>query len=94
MNKYKNDWILILKTTSSFSTSLKNTLEEIVDGHHNDANCKKYQEQYVKDYGKASPPCKFKDHPELIPNLLEKIFIDSDGKVSRVAKLKSFFESK
>ena len=89
-----------MKTFSLFSTDLKNTLEEIVNGYHNDAKCKEYQEYYESKHGKTPPPCKFKDHPELIPNLLEKVIIDSDGQVKEPkreglrAKLKRFFKGK
>ena len=46
-------------------------LKEIVNRHQNNANCKKYHSKYEKLYGKALPPCKFKDHPGLIQNLLD-----------------------
>ena len=69
---------------SSFSTYLKNTLKEIFNGHHNDANCKEYQERYERVHKKAPPPCKFKEHPELIPNLLQKVVIDSDGQAEEL----------
>ena len=64
---------------SSFSSDLKTTLEEIVSGHHNDANCKKFQEKHERNHGKAPQPCKFKDHPEQIQELLEKIVVDSNS---------------
>ena len=57
---------------------MKGILEEIVETHHNDYNCNRYQSNYKGAYGKAPPSCKFEDHPELIQNLLEKIIIGSD----------------
>ena len=62
----------------SFSSDLKTTLEEIVSRHHNDANCKKFQKEHKRKHGKAPQPCKFKDHPEQIPKLLEKIVIEHE----------------
>ena len=57
---------------------MKTTLEEIVSGHHNDANCKKFQKEHQRIHGKAPQPCKFKDHPEQIQKLLEKITIEDE----------------
>ena len=80
----------------SFSTKLKTTLEEIVSGHHNDANCKEFQEKYERRHGKAPQPCKFKDHPKQIPNLLEKIVSDESerSKLGFRKRLKNFYTRK
>ena len=66
----------------SFSTKLKKTLLKIVNGHHNDTNCKKYQEFYERRHEKAPPTCKFKDHPKQIQSLLDKIVIGSNGEIT------------
>ena len=70
-----------MMTFSIFSTLLKDTLEEIVNGHHNDENCKEYEEKYESIHRKSPQFCRFKDHPDLIPKLLDKIFIESNDEV-------------
>ena len=77
VQKYYVSFVYIFQLFFSiFSTLLKDTLEEIVNGHHNDDNCKEYEEYYKRDHGKAPQSCKFKDHPNLISKLLDKIAIE------------------
>ena len=75
---------------------MKTTLKEIVSGHHNDANCKTYQNKYKRIHGKAPQSCKYiKDNlkntfrraldintysPD-IQKLLDKIVVIENGKV-------------
>ena len=54
---------------------MKTALEEIVSGQHNDAKCKEFQKEHKEKYGVAPPQCKFKENPEEIPKLIEKIVI-------------------
>ena len=68
-------------TFSIFSTLLKKTLEEIVNGHHNNENCKIYEEKHERTHGKAPQFCRFKDHLDLIPKLLDKIVIEANDDV-------------
>ena len=82
-----------------FSSKLKTALEEIVSGQNNDAKCKEFQEEHEKYYGVAPPKCKFKENPEEIPKLIEKIVIGKDGnfqiekpKQSFKARFKNFFK--
>ena len=57
------------------SSEFNSTLVEIVNGYHNDVNCEGYQEEHKEKHGKATQLCKFKDQPEKIANLMEKILI-------------------
>ena len=58
---------------------MKTALQEIVSGQHNDEKCKEFQERHKEEYGVAPPKCKFKENPEEIPKLIEKIVIGEDG---------------
>ena len=58
-----------------FSSKLKTALEEIVSGQHNDEKCKEFQEIHSERFGVAPPQCKFKENPEEIPKLIEKVVI-------------------
>ena len=63
----------ITEIKTSFRSELITTLSKIVHGHHNYDKCKKYAEKHERKHGKAPLSCKFKDYPEAISKLLEKI---------------------
>ena len=80
-----------MKTSSflCFSSELKTALEEIVSGKHNDSRCNKFQEYHENRYGVAPAQCKYKENPQEIHKLIEKIDINKALTSIRVSKLKT-----
>ena len=60
---------------SIFRSKLKTTLNEIINGNHDNVNCNRYKENHESTHTRAPQKCSFRDHPDQIPKLLEKIEI-------------------
>ena len=58
-----------------FSNRWKPYFEQILDGQHDDELCIEYQEHHKRKFQTDPRPCKYKDCPENIPKLLDKIVI-------------------
>ena len=66
-----------------FSNPEKLFFEEMLNGRHNDELCIEYQQNHKRKFQTDPRPCKYKDCPENIPKLLDKIVISDVQKVSK-----------
>ena len=68
---------------SSANSNFANELEAIMNGTHNDKQCRKYGRVQASSKN-VTQMCKFKNYPEEITKLLEKIVIETDGTVLKI----------
>ena len=54
---------------------MRTLLERIVVGYHFDEVCHNYQQRHKRLFHFDAPPCKYKENPEELPKLLEKLVI-------------------
>ena len=62
---------------------MKFRFEQILNGQHDDELFLEYQENHKIKFKTYPRPCKYKDCPENIPKLLDKIVISDVQKVSK-----------
>ena len=59
-------------------------LQDIEKGKHNDKECEEYCRKYKIDFGQELPDCQFKGNKSKIQNLIRKVHVDANGRVTEV----------
>ena len=70
LTRAKHELIIV---TESVKSKLFQALKQIENESHNDIQCQEYENKHKKNYGTLPTPCPFKNNPDQISKLLEKI---------------------